>query len=140
GQGRLRSRERIGGEDLLLTFTDILTTPANYARMRAVFDSERCDVTAAIRNVGDPCKGAAIYLEAENDIVRIVEKPPRGTSTTPWGHAGLYCFRSEIFSYLERIGPSARGEYEVTDAVALMIAEGKRVKAVELQGMWKDLA
>lgn len=134
------ARSAVGRSDLLLTFSDILTDPVNYGGMRNAFYAGACDALGAIRRVDDPCRGAAVYLDQANSITRIVEKPPLGTSTTPWNHSGMYCFAPVVFDYVERVGPSARGEYEVTDAVSLMITDGRPVKAHELSGYWIDLA
>jgi dTDP-glucose pyrophosphorylase len=140
GSALLLTREAVGDSDLLLCFADILTSPENYGAMRNRFDQEQCDITAALRRVDDPWRAAAVYVDGQMNIERIIEKPPIGSSTTPWAHAGMYCFRSEIYGYVENIQPSPRGEYEVVDAVAQMIAEGKRVRGMELTGYWKDLA
>ncbi|MGI8907787.1 MAG: nucleotidyltransferase family protein [Candidatus Sumerlaeaceae bacterium] len=136
----LITREQVGNSDLLLCFADIMTSPENYSRMRRRFAEERCDVTAALRQVDDPWRAAAVYVDGEMNIERLIEKPAKGTSTTPWAHAGMYCFRPSIFDYLEQVKPSPRAEYEVVDAVSAMIADGKRVRGVELTGYWKDLA
>ena len=74
------------------------------------------------------------------NILNFIEKPPIGTSTTPWNHSGMYCFRPMIFDYLERVQPSARGEYESPDAVREMISDKRNLKAFELSGYWRDLA
>jgi UDP-N-acetylglucosamine diphosphorylase / glucose-1-phosphate thymidylyltransferase / UDP-N-acetylgalactosamine diphosphorylase / glucosamine-1-phosphate N-acetyltransferase / galactosamine-1-phosphate N-acetyltransferase len=136
----LLCREACDSNDLLLTFADIITSAENYKRIRESFYRYNCDVIGGIRRVDDPHKGAAVYLDKGWNILRMIEKPPRGTSTTPWNHAGMYCFNSEIFKYLKEIQPSPRGEYEIADAVTQMIADGKTVKAIELTSYWNDLA
>jgi dTDP-glucose pyrophosphorylase len=136
----LLTENAVAGDDLLLGFADIMTSPENYARMRDAFYAGNCDVVGALRHVDDPWRAAAVYVDTEMNIERMVEKPPPGTSTTHWAHAGMYCFRNEVFRYLRNVQPSARGEYEVTDAVAAMITDKKRVRGVELTGYWKDLA
>lgn len=127
-------------EAVILAFADIMTAGSNYKAMVDRFYRNRCDVVGGVRDVGDPYKAAAVYMDADGNIERIIEKPPMGSSTTPWAHAGMYCFSPEIYTYLEKLVPSARGEYEVTDAVAMMIADGKRCQAQGLTGYWKDLA
>lgn len=134
------TREAVGGAPVFLAFADIMTSQSNFNTMIIRFNECQCDVMGAIRNAGDPWRAAAVYLDDEFNISRIVEKPEKGTSTTPWSHAGMYCFSNVIYDYIERIVPSARGEYEITDAVQLMIADKLLSQAVELQGFWKDLA
>lgn len=136
----LLCREACDGEDLLLTFADIMTSQENYARIKEAFYRDGCDVIGGLRRVEDPYKGAAVYLDKEWNILKMVEKPAKGSSATPWNHAGMYCFKPEIFAYLEQIQPSSRGEYEIADAVTQMIADGKTVRALELTGYWRDLA
>jgi dTDP-glucose pyrophosphorylase len=136
----LIAREAVAGEDFLLCFADILTSASNYERLREVFYSEKCEIAAGCRRVDDPWRGAAVYVNDQNEVLQIVEKPPVGTSTTPWNHAGLYCFRNSIYMELEKVQPSSRGELEVTDAVATVIRSGRLVKLVEIEGYWKDLA
>jgi NDP-sugar pyrophosphorylase family protein len=131
---------KVGESDLLLCFSDIMTSPENYSRLRDRFYRDKCDVVGALRRVDDPWRAAAVYVDEQMRILRMVEKPPQGTSTTPWAHAGMYCFRPEIFKYLKQVSLSARGEYELVDAVMPMIRDGKRVFGEELIGYWKDLA
>lgn len=134
------TEEAVGGADVLLAFADIMTSPENFEAMIRRFYDEQCALTAAVRDAGDPWRAAAVYVNDSGDIQRIIEKPAVGTSTTPWSHAGMYCFTNEIFRYLDQVTPSTRGEYEVTDAVQMMIAGGLRCRIVELAGYWKDLA
>jgi UDP-N-acetylglucosamine diphosphorylase / glucose-1-phosphate thymidylyltransferase / UDP-N-acetylgalactosamine diphosphorylase / glucosamine-1-phosphate N-acetyltransferase / galactosamine-1-phosphate N-acetyltransferase len=134
------TRDAVGDSSLLLTFADILMEPSNYTGIRTVFEEHRCDVAAAVRRVDDPHLGAAVYIDSDWNVVNIIEKPPKGTSTTPWNHSGMYCFQPAIYDYLEKIEPSGRGEYEIPDAVRGMIGDGLCVKAYQLDGYWKDLA
>lgn len=134
------TRDAAGESPVLLAFADIMTSSENFAAMVQKFHDESCDLTAAVRDAGDPWRAAAVYVDAEWNIDQIIEKPPVGTSTTPWSHAGMYCFANSIYNYLSRVKPSSRGEYEVTDAVQMMISEKLRCRAVELHGYWKDLA
>lgn len=134
------TQQAVGGRDVLLAYADIMTSPENFAAVVRRFYDDRCDLTAAVRDAGDPWRAAAVYVNESDDIERIIEKPPVGTSTTPWSHAGMYCFSNAIYKYLDRVQPSARGEYEVTDAVQMMVKEGLRCRIVELSGYWKDLA
>lgn len=134
------TRTAVGGRPFLLAFADIMTSQENFTSMVEVFQRDGCDLTAAVRDVGDPWRAAAVYFDEEHNISQIIEKPAPGTSTTPWAHAGMYCFANEVFDNIDRVKPSPRGELEITDAVSAMIADRKRCKAVELSGYWKDLA
>lgn len=134
------TREAVNGAPVFLAFTDIMTSAGNYTAMVRKYRECNCDIVAAVRDAGDPWRAAAVYVNSAGAIERIIEKPQKGSSTTPWSHAGMYCFSNSIFDYIEQLQPSARGEYEITDAVQMMVADGRKSRAVELHGYWKDLA
>jgi dTDP-glucose pyrophosphorylase len=48
-------------------------------------------------------------------------------------------FRPSIFDFTARLGKSARGEYELTDAIRNLAHNGRRVRAIELLGNWADI-
>ncbi|MDX2180044.1 MAG: nucleotidyltransferase family protein [Bryobacteraceae bacterium] len=132
----LLGREWVGGEAFLFTFGDILTESRDYRAMIDLLDLGY-DAVAAVREVDDPWAGAAVY-EAGGVVARIVEKPPKGTSATRWGSAGVYCFRADVFEELARVPLSTRGEYELTSAVEALVAKG-RVAIHPLTGVWRDI-
>ena len=139
GSAARLARSEVGDHPFLLTFGDILVSPENYPRLIESFEKEPCDGLLSLVEMEDPYRGAAVYVDAELRVTRIVEKPPAGTSTTPWNNAGLFIFSPLIFEYLERLTPSSRGEYELTQAIADMIADGRRVRALPLRGFWGDV-
>jgi NDP-sugar pyrophosphorylase family protein len=139
GSATLLARDFAAADPFLLTFGDIYMTPQNY---RGAYDllhsTANAAATAGARWVDDPWQGAAVYVE-NGSVVRIVEKPPIGTSTTHWNHAGLYVFQPEVFEFLERIEPSPRGEYELTSAVEAMLAARRKILLHPVEGPWHDV-
>jgi dTDP-glucose pyrophosphorylase len=69
----------------------------------------------------------------------IVEKPPRGTSSTRWNSAGLYAFDPVVFQEAENVPPSPRGEYEITSAIEQLLEHGRAVRMFEITGAWRDV-
>ncbi|MCH4814951.1 MAG: bifunctional sugar-1-phosphate nucleotidylyltransferase/acetyltransferase [Saccharolobus sp.] len=82
----------------------------------------------------DPKKYGVIVKDSENRLVRIVEKPENPPSKLI--NAGIYKLTYDIFSYIDKIGLSSRGELELTDAVNLI---GNKVKVVTYNGIWLDI-
>ncbi|HYO81267.1 MAG TPA: sugar phosphate nucleotidyltransferase [Bryobacteraceae bacterium] len=130
-------REFAGSDPCLLTFGDIICEPTDYAGLVNMFAECSHGVLGA-KHVDDPWQGAAIY-EERGIIQRIVEKPARGTSSTHWNSAGLYVFAPVLFRYLDRLQMSPRGEYELTSAIADMIADGQKLRLYALEGRWRDV-
>jgi len=135
----LLAGDAVGSRDFVLSWGDIVVTPANYAALTADFARTRCDVLLMVNDVDDPWRGAAVYVDEHWRVTRVIEKPPRGASRTRWNNAGIFVFTPLIFSYAERLQPSARGEYELPQAIAMMIGDGRLVRACPLRGFWSDL-
>lgn len=139
GSAALLAKEFVGMNSFLLTYGDILCDAEEYLRCRQVLDSSPDTAVAlAVKAVDDPWQGAAVY-EANGRIERIVEKPPKGTSGTPWNSAGFYAFRPVVFEYLARVKPSPRNEYELTSAIDMMIADGLDLRIAPIAGAWRDV-
>jgi len=52
---------------------------------------------------------------------------------------GIYIFKSTIFTAIERIAPSWRGELEITDAIQELINMGGKVIPFLFPGWWIDM-
>ena len=117
---------------------DILSKPAEYRRLADMFQRWQPDALLALNYLEDPSAGAAVYREGDR-IVRIVEKPPPGTSTSHWNQAGIFVLTSKIFPYLRKVPISSRGEREFTTAIQMMIEEGHSVHGMELRERWVEM-
>ncbi|MEV4158190.1 UTP--glucose-1-phosphate uridylyltransferase [Nocardia salmonicida] len=79
---------------------------------------------------------------AETDVLRVkgmVEKPDLVDAPSTLAAAGRYLLDRVIFDALRRIEPGAGGELQLTDAIALLIAEGHPVHVVVHRGSRHDL-
>jgi UDP-N-acetylglucosamine diphosphorylase/glucosamine-1-phosphate N-acetyltransferase len=93
-------------------------------------------VVIAAKRVKDPAKYGVI--EAKDDVVMgILEKPDSPVSDL--ANVGIYAFEPIIFDAIARITKSVRGEYEITDAIQLLINEGHYVRYIEVEDLWIDV-
>ena len=69
----------------------------------------------------------------------MVEKPKPEDAPSTYAAAGRYLLDRAIFDALKRITPGSGGELQLTDAVALLIAEGHPVHIVVHRGGRHDL-
>lgn len=77
-----------------------------------------------------------LKLKDDGSLDRIIEKPT--TFVGDLINASLYLFTPKIFAIIERLEPSPRGEYEITDAINATAAR-EPVKVFEMEDRWLDL-
>ncbi len=138
GSATLLARGFAGPRPFLLTFGDIMCSAGEYLNAMGALDAAT-EAVLAVKEVEDPWQGAAVYVDEAGIITKIIEKPPKGTSTTNWNSAGFYIFRPAIFDYLARLTPSVRNEYELTSAFEAMLTDGHRIKISPIKGEWRDV-
>lgn len=139
GAAFLCARELAGDGPVMMTFADVVMSSGSYQGALDVFLDRRGAGVITLNEVGDPCTGADVQLDEEGRVSRVVEKPPPGSASSYMNSSGLFVFDPIIFGYLERLEPSARGEYELPDAINRMTEDGLAIYPYYLRGFWKDV-
>jgi glucose-1-phosphate thymidylyltransferase len=124
----------LAGEDFCMYLGDNLFEKGVRAYVEA-FKSGACDAVIGLVKVADPREFGVAVLDETGKIVRLVEKPKEPPSDL--AVAGVYCFNNKILRVIDDLKPSARGEYEITDAIVGLMEHGV-VRGLEVQGWWKD--
>jgi dTDP-glucose pyrophosphorylase len=139
GTGRVvnLARDFTGGLPFVLSYGDILIGQENYRRVVDLSDDVEAVIT--VTHGEDVSQGGAVFVNEQMELVDLREKTKPGEPASPWYNAGLYAFRPSIFEFTERLKPSPRGEYELTDAIRGLAHSGKTVRALELTGEWADV-
>jgi glucose-1-phosphate thymidylyltransferase len=101
----------------------------------ATFQQKELDCVVGVCPVKDPSRFGIVEMEADK-IVRLVEKPERTSSNLAL--IGVYVFGPSIFEAAKKIKPSWRNELEITDAIQMLLYEGKRVQVQRVSSWWKD--
>lgn len=99
------------------------------------FEASDWDAALALGEVPDPTRFGIAKIE-NGVVTELVEKPANPPSK--WAIAGVYMFRPSIFEAIDKIEPSARGEYEITDAIQELTNDGGKVQPYMLNGWWID--
>jgi glucose-1-phosphate thymidylyltransferase len=89
-----------------------------------------------LARVDDPTAFGVAELDSEGGVKQLVEKPVDPPSDLAL--VGVYLFDSHIFTAVEAIEPSERGELEITDAIQWLIEQGHIVNHQVLEGWWID--
>jgi len=101
------------------------------------FERSEADATVLVKQVDDPRQYGVVEMR-DGQVAGLVEKPPDPPSNL--AIVGVYVFQPAILEAIDRIAPSARGEYEITDAIQQLLDDGGKVMAHELTGFWEDAA
>lgn len=131
------AREFCGEDSFLLSYGDILLDPAHYPLLASPADE--VEAVISVKRMDDVSKGGAVFVNEKFELVDLREKPLPGEPTSPWYNAGVYAFRPSIFEHAARLQLSARGEYELTDAIRDLALSGRKVQALEIAGDWADV-
>jgi len=87
-----------------------------------------------LKEVDDPARYGVPIFNAKGDIKKFVEKPKKPQNK--YAVLGVYCLNSEFFKNYNKIEPSWRGEYEITDALNLLLPN---VGYSIYEGEWLDM-
>jgi NDP-sugar pyrophosphorylase family protein len=72
-------------------------------------------------------------------MVRIVEKPPKGSAESNWNNAGIFVFSPAVFRAIRSVPLSPRGELELTAAIQWLCDQFGDVMVYRLRGLWSDV-
>ena len=111
------------------------------ADLGAVVDRHRAtgaDVTSLVDDVSRECATEGGVFEFDDDeVAGLVEKPDDPPSTLV--PRGFYAFSERIFDACRLVTPAETGEYELTDAVDLLLHAGRSVETVSLEGWVRNV-
>ncbi len=128
------SERFIGGEPFLFYLGDNVVV-GGIRRFAEEFRSHRSACHLVLARVRDPERFGVPALR-DGRIIRVEEKPERPLS--PFAVTGIYLYDPRIFEAVRAIKPSARGEFEISDAHQYLIEQGYPVTHSEITGWWKD--
>ena len=125
-------------EDFVLVYGDLLFSVDALKKVVAIHEREKPAATMAVVPVEKPENYGIVELE-NSHVKNIIEKPSRDKAPTNLANAGIYVFSTEIFEKIKQTKASVRGEWEITDAISLLLKE-KTVLGVEIsKDEWLDI-
>lgn len=124
----------VGDDDFILYLGDNVID-GSLAPLVERFRKERLEGLVSVSEVESPQQFGVVQLEGER-LVKVVEKPKIPPSNLAIN--GVYLFRRSLFAAIASLRPSARGEYEITDAIQRLIDEGLPLGVFRSPYWWKD--
>ena len=131
----LLSAEPVVGDDFLVCNGDNVIE-GNLAEVLTCQRADGVDATLLVDTVSrDEAAETGVFVTDDaGRLTAVVEKPDDPPSTQVL--TGLFAFSPAVFHACHLVEPSDRGEYELSDAVDLLLRAGRRVETVELDG-WR---
>lgn len=132
--------EKYVAGDFVVVYADLLFAPQAMQIVLETYKQKKADAVMAVVAVEKPESYGIIELGKGNCVKRVVEKPSLKDAPSNLANAGLYVFTKKIFDALRKVKKSVRGEYELTDAVTMLVEDKKTVLAAEIsKGDWFDI-
>lgn len=127
--------EFVGGEKFVVYLGDNMLQ-RGIKRYLEKFLSGNYDAMVLLKEVEDPRRFGVAQFDERGRLVRLVEKPKEPPSK--YALVGVYFFTPVIFDAIKKLKPSWRGEYEITDAIQMLIDWGCNVGYEFVEGWWVD--
>jgi UTP--glucose-1-phosphate uridylyltransferase len=146
GHAIYQARDFVNNEAFaVLLADDVVDAPKRSAlrQLIDVYEKYKAPVVATMRVQGEAISrfGVIDAEQIEDKVFRVkdmVEKPKPEEAPSDLAIVGRYIFTPDIFSAIERTDRGAGGEIQITDAMRIMVREGKEFYAVELEGKRHD--
>lgn len=133
--GLLFAEEFINDEKFIMVLGDN-TFDLNLREFIKDFTTKKDNAKILIKEVDNPERYGVAYI-GDGKIISLEEKPK--TAFSNWAITGLYAFDGGVFKASKEIKPSARGEYEITDAIKWLLYKEYSVGYEILKSDWRDI-
>ena len=130
GAATLLSRKFVGSEPFFLGWGDSLATENEYGKLFQTFKQKQPEALMMLNYVNNTQGGAEVDFQ-NGRIISIKEKPEE--PNPGWNQAGMAIYKPSIFTYLEKLSTSIRGEIEFTEAVKDLISSGAEVMGIPME-------
>lgn len=122
-------------DDFLVMNGDIIVSKNTVSDLVKSRRQDKADNCMALAEVSNPTEFGIVDLK-RNRVNSLVEKPRKPASNL--ANAGVYIFSKDIIDFLRNIKKSKRLEYELTDAIKILIKE-KNMHGHEIKDVWIDI-
>jgi len=127
------AEEFVDGEPFAVMLGDNILLDDGFEAIQR-FEETNDGAKIFLTRVDEPAAYGIAWIDGD-EVARIEEKPAHPDSD--YAVVGLYLYRPDVFERIERLNPSDRGEYEITDVNRQYVEEGSLGFAT-IEGEWFD--
>ncbi len=128
------AKDFLGHDDFIMYLGDNMIK-SSLSDLVSEFKDPSVAATILLTPVPNPSDFGVAELK-DGIVSRLQEKPKDPKSNLAL--VGVYLFRESIHDHIAHLKPSARGEFEITDAIQSLVDGGLNVHSHIVQGWWKD--
>jgi len=114
-------KDFVGDDKFVVYLGDNILQNGIKSYLRDFVDSNY-DAMILLKEVEDPTRFGVAEFDKDGRLARLVEKPK--VPPSKYALVGVYFLTPLIFDVIRRLKPSWRGEYEITDALQILIKLG----------------
>ena len=128
-------RDFVGDDSFCVVLGDNILRGAPLEPVAREFDAGDWGAGTLLYRVPDPERFGVAEVDADGAVVGFEEKPavPKGDLIP----IGVYFLRRDAFDVIDRLAPSGRGEFEITDVLNHYVRE-RRLFTRIYEGQWTD--
>lgn len=132
--------EKIDG-DVLVTAGDSIYPRSHYKALYDAFAESDLDAALSLKLLDRERirESSVVQMGKDGRVLKIIEKPSKREVLGEVAAGPLHIFKDSIKGYLKKVRKSQRGEYELPDAIQMMIDDGLRVQGVVAK-KWQHLS
>jgi len=123
------------GEDKFLVFLGDNIIQKSISDIAERFETNSSSASILLCEVENPSRFGIADVK-DGKILKIMEKPKN--PPTNLAVTGIYFLTPTIFDIIDRLKPSWRNEYEITDALDMLLKEGNEIVYDTITDYWKD--
>ncbi|GLY02218.1 MULTISPECIES: glucose-1-phosphate thymidylyltransferase [Actinoplanes] len=131
----LIAREFLGDDDFVMYLGDNFLI-GGITDLVEQFRAERPAAQIMLTKVADPRAFGVAELDVEGRLIGLEEKPEHPKSDLAL--VGVFLFTAAVHPIVAGLAPSARGELEISHAIAGLMNTGQPVVTTITEGYWKD--
>ena len=105
------------------------------SELKEKFENSKFDATLLLCEVDNPSRFGIADLK-EGKITKIMEKPDN--PPTNLAVTGIYFLTPGIFKIIDNLEPSHRNEFEITDALQILLEKNDNISYDVITDYWKD--
>ena len=105
------------------------------SEIKEKFENSKFDASLLLCEVDNPSRFGIADLK-DGKITKIMEKPDE--PPTNFAVTGIYLLTPEIFEIIDNLEPSWRNEFEITDALQILLEKNDNISYDVITDYWKD--